>query len=713
MPIIETEGAASSQGFGQFARQVSGPAQAEAIDFNGTTDVLSRANLDGNTSSRTFTFSAFFYRTSANNTFIYNVNNSSLSQFFFITFNNGNISITGRNSGGTNILVGNGAGFSAPLNTWISVLVSVDLASTGSRSVYINDRLFSMSWGTYTNQQIAFSQTTHTVGAYSTTYGQQRLSNVFLDYTYRDLSVEANRRLFVTADLKPAAGQAALNPIMYLPMANPTNPGLNQGTGGNFALEGVVARSGRGPNQYNAPYSTLDGANDFLQRETAPSGIADGKQFTFNCVFNPNNIAANNTIISFSTAGNQRFAIWHNNDGQLTLFARNSSGTTILNATVTNPTFVISRNYVVTVSVDLSDSGRRHIYINGVVPTTINWNTYTNENIDFAFTDTPTYNIGCANGTVNFFNGRLGALWFNTSYLDLSVAANRAKFVTGTGINAAPADPGATGQLPTGTSPLIYLPMYGNDAGRNYGTGGDFSFISGAYTGARGPNEYWGNFGTFNGSSSRLTRTTGVGLADGKTFSMSFWFRPTSGESGDFIFNIGNDRFGVRRDTSDKFNFYAGSVLNAASNSSIPTDNIWYHALVCIDMSNTAKRFVYINGTQYGMTWTTYSNSNIAFSGTHYTIGGYWDGTYSSASTFAGDIGDFYFTTEYIDFSEYANRLKFRDAFGNPVNLTQQIESLAIPNPAIFMRFDPTAFGTNLGTGGNFDVNAISGNGQF
>lgn len=37
-----------------------------------------------------------------------------------------------------------------------------------------------------------------------------------------------------------------------------------------------------------------------------------------------------------------------------------------------------------------------------------------------------------------------------------------------------------------GTPPLIYLPMCGNNAGKNYGTGGDFTVNSGPFAGARG-----------------------------------------------------------------------------------------------------------------------------------------------------------------------------------------------------------------------------------
>jgi hypothetical protein len=727
MPVLETKGAASSQGFGEFALQARGPVQAEAIDFDGTSDVLSRADLTGNISSRTFTFSAFLYRTSsATNTFIYNVNNGSLSQFFWVNFSSGGtLSITGRNSGGTNILAvtGTGAGAGVPLNTWISLLVSVDLANTSNRYIYVNDRLVTGTWTTYTNQQIAFPQTTHTVAAYDTTFGRQRLSNVFLDYTYRNLSVEANRRLFVTADLKPAAGQAALSPIMYLPMSNPTAPGTNAGTGGNFALTGVVARSGRGPNQYNAPYSVFNGSDQRLERNSALTGIANSKTFTISFAFQRNVTGAGNErIVELTTGGSDRFSIKYDGTSIIEIFAASSSGD-VLAAKFTAPTMVTGRNYVLTISIDLANTSNRYVYFNGQAAS-VTWNTYVDSAIQFA-PASPDWCIGASvpAGPGRYYNGQLGALWFNTSYINLSVPANLAKFVTGTGIDAAPADLGATGQLPTGTSPILYLPMYSNAPSRNYGTGGDIPQFGSNFAGARGPNEFWGNL-AFTNAGGWLSKTSSIGVSDGKVFSFSMYFRRTaSGNTTVFLITNNQGVSGAPRlqillesggDPSaisvSAWDSSGTQVLNARQGAIVNIDTL-YHFCGYIDLSNTSNRGLYLNGSLMSPTWTTYTNADIDLSPAtpRYWIGG----EYSTPSgNWTGvRLSEFYFTTSYIDFSQEANRLKFRDAFGNPVNLAQQIEALAIPNPAVYMRFPPTAFGTNSGTGGDFTVNGIISDG--
>jgi hypothetical protein len=131
-------------------------------------------------------------------------------------------------------------------------------------------------------------------------------------------------------------------------------------------------------------------------------------------------------------------------------------------------------------------------------------------------------------------------------------------------------------------------------------------------------------------------------------------------------------------------------------------------------LANTSNRGLYLNGSALSPTWTTYTDAVIDLNPAtpRHFIGGEYSGP--SGNWTGVRLSEFYFTTSYIDFSQEANRLKFRDAFGNPVNLTQQIEALAIPNPAVYMRFPPTAFGTNSGTGGDFTVNGtISDGGQI
>ena len=521
---------------------------------------------------------------------------------------------------------------------------------------------------------------------------------------------------------KPAPNQQALNPIIYLKMDDPTQAGKNLGTGGDFTLNGVVARSGRGPSQFNAVYSDLNGSSQYLSRTTAPTGIADGGIFTFHGVVSADVATAGLDIISFyQSTSNERFRVYFSEIGgfaRLNIAGRNSAGTAVLLASETTFSRVIGRNYVIDISIDLSDTGKRHVYVNGE-SVTMTWGAYTSGDINFAITTTPLYYIG-RRGAGTYFDGRLGNVFFDTRYIDLSVPANLAKFVQGTGIDAKPANLGANGEKPFGTPPLIYLPMYGNNAGKNYGTGGDFTVNSGPFTGARGPNEFWGNKADFDGSTGYLYRTSALaGVSDGKTFSCSFYINsnnglaarvfgiyPTAGSVATIRFQPTN----TGTMTIFATNAAGSTILNAETTASPITSGAPVFVQISIDLTNTSKRFVYFNGVSTAVTWTTYINDNIDFTADDVFIGR----SNLGATSLNGKLSEFYFTTDYIDFSQEANRLKFRDAFGNPVNLRPQIAAGTLPNPAIYMRFDPSNFGKNSGTGGDFVVNGtITDGGQL
>jgi hypothetical protein len=682
----------------------SGDVAAEAIDFDGANDYLSRSSdLVGNTDGKTFTFSCWVWRAPGDTQSIYESNNGTgpTDDRVQIRSSSNKLDVICRDNTGTPVMIARSV-INIPLQTWTHVIISFDLSDTSKRHLCIDDvEDYDAVWDTYSTwATINFPRWKHLIAAddYNATKLKNRLSHLFLAYEYIDLSVEANRRIFITSDRRPAKNQAALNPIMYLPMSDPTQPGLNLGTGGDFALTGVVARSGRGPNQFNAPYSDLDGSADYLSRTSALVGIADGKQVTFAISYSTDS-SLNKEVFYLSSSNDVRFYV-SVGDYTTQVVAFNSSGLLILHARTQTPS-VIGRNYTIVVSFDLENSEKRHLFLNGqeVVQ---DWYTYTNQNIDLSVS-TPKLYIGGP-----YFNGRLGNVFFDTRYIDLSDPANLAKFCTGTGIDCKPVDMGSNGELPFGTPPLMYLPMYANNAGKNYGTGGDFTVNSGPFVGSRGPNEYWGNKADFDGST-YLGRTS-MSLPTGKTFSYSFWINVdsfstdfafiirTSGGIGYFLVDVGYPTSGNITVRSSQF---SGSITVGTGS--------WYHIAVCVDLSDTAKRFIYHNGVLASSSWTSYNNTDIDFTGmTECNIGG------ESGYQLDGKLSEFYFTTDYIDFSQEANRLKFRDAFGNPVDLTPQIEAGTIPNPAIYMRFDPSNWGRNSGYGGDFTAyGTITDGGQL
>lgn len=704
---------------------------AEAIDFDGTNDYLSRASdLTGNADGKTFTFSAWVWKNETGRSDPVYVSNFSGAIQGVVIRNNGlNIDVSCTNAANTVILeFSTGTAFNTT-QTPLHLLCSIDLTNTARRHVYINDVLQTITWTTFTNDFIDFTRATHVIGGWASgSLYKGRLAHIYLDYTYRDLSVEANRRLFITADRKPAAGQASLNPILYLPLSDPTQPGKNLGTGGDFTLTGTIARSGRGPNQFNAPYSALSGgSSQYLSRATNLTGIADGKAFTFHCCFSTNNKTNQGSIFYILTSTTSRFFVRQSANGSFLIAGYNSSGTQILAAAAASTgvsAIENNRNFVLTASIDLSSASNRQIYVNGLAAT-VSWNIYTNDSIDFNVSSTPVIEVG-RDATSNYLTGRLGNVFFDTKYIDLSQPANLQKFVTGTGIDAKPVDLGANGELPFGTAPLIYLPMYGNNAGKNYGTGGDFAVNSGPFTGARGPNEFWGNkavyAGPMAGTPPYLYRTSSLsGASDGKTFSMSFFYNPTDFAYDHGIFFIGSgysERLMVRFDAAktlyiNGWNSAGSQILTKSSGSALGAAGVTKHICLSIDMADLSKSRLYIDDVSKTLTNFAHTNDNIALSGSRQHVAAVSNG--STTTQYAtGALTEFYFTTTYIDFSQEANRLKFRDAFGNPVDLAPQIEAGTLPTPQIYMRFDPSNFGKNLGTGGDFQAfGTITDGGQL
>ena len=345
------------------------------------------------------------------------------------------------------------------------------------------------------------------------------------------------------------------------------------------------------------------------------------------------------------------------------------------------------------------------------------WNTYTNSAIGFNITSTPRYRVGCNvdAAPANFVNGRLGNILFHTGYIDLSIPSNLSKFVTGTGIDAKPAELGANGELPLGVQPLIYLPMYGNNAGKNYGSGGDFTVNSGPFTGARGPNEFRGNRATFNGTASVISKTAQLsGIADSKVFLLSFFIKKT----GSVLYTICDTTGAAVRVTIDASNRLvivaensAGTVILSATVTTTITNTTDTHVIMSIDLANASNRAIYLNNVSASVTWTTYTNDLIDFTVTDFYIGSEVGG----GNKFAGDLSEFFLTTptSYVDITQEPVRLKFRDAFGYCVDLGSNGSTPLGTQPVVYLRFDPSAFGVNAGSGGNFTASNINDGGQL
>jgi len=684
---------------------VSGEILPEAVSFDGTNDnLIKSSDLTNNINSKTFTFSAWFYVTaedSGQHMYLYD---SYYNSGMYVQFDgNRKVQCLGVAQGGT----GNGyLSIESPINvfvaeTWQHIIISVDMANTSNRYVYINDQSISVTWNSYSNAEIGFAQTVHTIGTNSPTGGagtrsKSRLAHVFLDYTYRDLSTTSNRRLFIDADGKPSSTIPS-SPVLYLPMKDAATAGSNSGTGGDFTAVGVLATAERGPNQDNCSASTFDGSNDYLSRSLM-SGASDSKTFTYA------------GVIRTATTGNNSFFEMYNTSTSaisymvvssvLTVVMEDASGT-VLRFTYSN--VQKDQSLALAFSIDLTDVNKRHVVINGVdITSSVTWSTYTNRTIPFS---TYPVRVGGDTAAFGYLTGSVGETYFNTVYTDLS--AENPFWDSDTN------RPNSVRKVieDTGVTPLIALPIIGSDAGNNLGSGGDFTVNSGPYVGARGGSEFWAR--SIQGSGGATLDNTSYVAPSTKTFTFAMAGKRSAEQNLAIISsgaNTGASQFKMEYESSAK-----SYKLQAANSSGVrkllvqlggdatvfPNVNQWYIILMSVDMADTSKRHIYVNGVSQAGYWSNYVNESLDFS----------KGAFRLWGDSGHQTGFFYLSSTYTDFSQEANRNKFVDQLGYPRDLTQQIQDGDIANPQAYMKFNSNSVGTNNGTGGNFSAVGSIGSG--
>lgn len=136
---------------------------------------------------------------------------------------------------------------------WLHAISSWDLAA-GVRHLYVNDVAPALDTNTLTDDTIDYASTNGRVGIGDNSSGANLytgdMGEVLFHDTYIDLSVEVNRRKFITAGLKPvnlgADGSVPLGvqPRLFLSGAV-EDWQTNKGTGGGLTEVGEITDAGR------------------------------------------------------------------------------------------------------------------------------------------------------------------------------------------------------------------------------------------------------------------------------------------------------------------------------------------------------------------------------------------------------------------------------------------------------------------------------------
>lgn len=223
----------------------------------------------------------------------------------------------------------------------------------------------------------------------------------------------------------------------------------------------------------------------------------------------------------------------------------------------------------------------------------------------------------------------------------------------------------------------------------------------------------------FDGTNDYLTKlNSNWGLSDAKTGIFSCWFYldVLNGTFGSNLLNVfnstGSSIFEAWVTTASKLEILiktgssAVTVVDVRTSGNIST-GAWVHVLSSWDAS-AAARHLYINGTSDKGGADTGSNNDAGYSSFDDSVVGAFatDGT----AKWDGGMAELYFAPgQYLDLSVQANREKFRDSTGNPVDLGATGSNPTGTAPALYLHLDDAEsannFAVNRGTGGNFTVN--------
>jgi hypothetical protein len=197
----------------------------------------------------------------------------------------------------------------------------------------------------------------------------------------------------------------------------------------------------------------------------------------------------------------------------------------------------------------------------------------------------------------------------------------------------------------------------------------------------------------------------GFSGTDSKLLTGSMWVKfEGDAVGGQNIIRDSASRLNIYRHGSEHIEF---SITDGGGSAALgfPTstlDTNWHHVLFSFDMSDVNKRHVYIDDVDDTPAYVNYNDLTLRLAVANQAIGGNTAG----GNLFNGNIADFWFDHgTYIDFSVEANRRKFIDNIGYPVNLGAD-GSLPTGNaPEIFLSGDHIYWHSNKGTGGGYTEN--------
>ena len=225
---------------------------------------------------------------------------------------------------------------------------------------------------------------------------------------------------------------------------------------------------------------------------------------------------------------------------------------------------------------------------------------------------------------------------------------------------------------------------------------------------AMGGSGYVPNAVHFGGGSDQLLENS-FGLGDPTLITGAFWIRrdPNNLGTSQAIIHSRNgagEYFRFRFNTSDELVLDGQEtgvgVYNLLARSNPITDGNWHHVFFSIDSTNRSLDQIYVDDidvtTSQSATYTAFGGGEIV------SIGSFNTGT----ERLYADLADLWVDFDnYIDWSVEANRRKFIDARGLPVNLGADGSNVIGTPPDIFLSGDTANWHTNKGASPGFTEN--------
>lgn len=441
------------------------------INYDGSNDYLSRGSaLTGLADAKTFTCSFWIDLNGGDGSAQIIQKHGAAGAGIQISRNTSNLlELEGYNAAAAQILSATSSITLTAASGWVHVYAAIDMANAANRHIYFNGTEDAgVTWTTFTDDTIdlntasVFCRLGSADGA--TAFANACVAEYWFDDTYfndvtkfREAGTGAPMSLGSTGQTPTGS-----SPVFYLSLTGSGSSWAfdSSANANNFTANGNPEAGACYPpyqyctDQIAANTAFFDGNDQF--NLTTLAGIADTKVVTLSTWVKftaSDGVSKKLFSIDSDNVPGLRFGVTRNAANTVTIEGRNAVPAVILDATSSFSLTIASCWVHIYIAIDLANSANRHIYFNGVEDTGMTWTTYSNDTLDLITASATSTEIGANRNNLEVLTGNLAEFWFNDVYFNdptkFRCSANH------------PIGLGATGDLPTGTAPAVYLSLRG------------------------------------------------------------------------------------------------------------------------------------------------------------------------------------------------------------------------------------------------------------